>query len=168
MKRKLIAALIAAAILILGGIIGWETGLLYRVYPFSHEVCTVYLTVDGTPYPIHAEDVTGGATNTDINEVKSVKTTDDGGVIRMKGLVYGNQPFTLRVQTPEMETALDLPISVVVPNWWEITKIELHLSIDTKAGSYSCTGDYSMFRQSQKFSLEGQIGDRQTLRISGI
>ena len=30
------------------------------------------LAVDGTLYPIHAEDVTGGATNTGTNEVKSV------------------------------------------------------------------------------------------------
>lgn len=78
--------------------------------------------------------------NGTVNTATSVETTEDGDVIKCKGGEYGSQPFSITVQTDKMEEPFTLPVTVFAANWWEITRIQLALDLDTGNNTYSCKG----------------------------
>ena len=145
------------------------TSFFYQFYPFGHEKCTVQLTVDGQATPLTEDMVAAGKfkSSGEENTVRSVKKTDDGGVIRCSGGVSGSQPFLIYVRTSDGRNTT-FRIEPVVANSWEITEINLELSVDSGAHIYTATYRYEMSDGEHKGSISGAIADQNVLYLSDI
>lgn len=144
------------------------TAVGYRFYPFSREVCEVQLTVDGRAVPLTADMVSpgicdGGTENT----VSAVEQTPDGGVISCRGGEYGRQPFFITVPIEGREPAV-FTVEPIVANDWEITKIRLTLSVDSKENKYAVQYHYEVYHDEADGEEAQEIGTENIIRINSI
>ena len=144
------------------------TAVGYRFYPFSREVCEIQLTVDGRETPLTADMVIPCIMESQIeNTVLSVEQTQDGGVVSCKGGEYGDQPFSIAVPLEGKEPAV-FTISPFVADWWDITKITLTLSVDSKTDTYETEYHFSMYHTERDGYDTPAILSENIIRMSGL
>lgn len=130
---KIIAIILAAALLLAGLVFLLFRPLYYRFYPFDRITGTLRITVDGEEYALKAGDVTG---RLDASEIAvGFRNGADGAEISIRGGEYG--PYSLLIQVD----GVSIPMEAVVyqSNWWNVVKFDLDISIDRAAGTITFT-----------------------------
>lgn len=110
-----------------------------------HMSCELKLTVDDRVTLLNEDQITGlTMSNGKVNTVSQFGYLpgQTGMQFKCEGKEYGSQPFQITVQgTSE---ALQIPVSVIVPDDWEVTEIRLDIKVDTAARSYTYTAEGTM------------------------
>jgi hypothetical protein len=110
-----------------------------------HMSCELKLTVDDRVTLLNEDQITGlTMSNGKVNTVSQFGYLpgQTGMQFKCEGKEYGSQPFQITVQgTSE---ALQIPVSVIVPDDWEVTEITLDITVDTVGRSYTYTAEGTM------------------------
>ena len=105
--------------------------LYYRIYPFARISGTVTVTVDGEPYVLQADSISAEE-NASFSQTPQVRLHADGSAqVAIRAGKYGGYGFLVSVDGVEHP----MNIASYQANWWNVTKFDLRVTVDTAAGT---------------------------------
>lgn len=109
-----------------------------RIYQGNRITINLHIDVDGKVANI-----------TKTNSGFQLKTTDYGAIIFDRANNYDTYQYDLLINN-------SIPVTIKANhwNWWEITKSDVYISIDTNSGTYTISEDYRYTKEQPTYHIE--------------
>lgn len=110
-----------------------------RLYQGQRLVIQLHITVDGEPAEVSKND----------NWVYFLYSSDDVAVISARADSYETYEYSVLIND-------EIPLNITARhwNWWEITRSDVFLDIDTKTDTYTVYENYSYTAESPTYHIE--------------
>lgn len=157
-KPVIIIALFLAAAIFISGILYlfFKPTFYHFLYPFDRITGTIHVTMDEEKYNLKSDDVIG---QYEFKDEINVKVSNDADGLRtsIHGGEYGPYSLTIHIN------GLNDPIKAVIYqyNWWNVTKFNLDISIDSAAGTITFTSIAKVNGTKENHSSTVAISDEQ-------
>ena len=159
LKKSIIIIAVIFAVAVLASVILYfffKPVFYHFLYPFDRITGIVHVTMDGEKYNLISDDVIG---QYEFKDEINVKVSNDADGLRtsIHGGEYG--PYSLTIYIDGYNDPIE--VGIYQYNWWNVTKFDLDISIDSEAATITFTSVAEVNGTKENHSTTVAISDEQ-------
>lgn len=150
-NRKIKFVILFALMIIISAVIMSNGYVGTRLYPGNRIKANLHINIDGKPVDVTKND----------NRLYILAKRQYGATIKHRANIYNTFEYNLLINN-------DIPMTIYARhwNWWEITRSDVYIDIDTKSQAYTVRENYKYTKELPKYHIEKVQEEAET--ISGI